>query len=595
MKTIDDVHQQFAAFFNNETLAPFAYLLSKRLQEGHICIHQNDPNLFSNEIPYPPPFKTSDLNKSSEWVGKKSATRPFILHKEQLYFHRYFNYETLVLKKIGALLNTETAVVQERKDELMKIKGLVQTLQATYPIGNLQEPDKIDWQFTAAIQGTLNNFSIITGGPGTGKTTTVAKILTLLYTINPLCKVALAAPTGKAAMRMAESLKQTNLSISQPIKDCFSRLNPNTIHRLLKPIPDAIYFKHHAENPLPYDVVVIDEASMIDVALFAKLLDAIDPNTRLILLGDKNQLASVEAGSMFGDLCKTMETLNRFSSSSADFINLLMTDQERTITPNFIASPNHPLAEHIIELQRSHRFSSTGGIGKLSTAIINNQVPVLNQLIQSNNDPAVIIDINHDTALFESFIEGYSAYLTETDIAIALQKLTQLRVLCAVREGPQGLYAINQSIENYLGKRKLIDPSDEFYENRPIIVTKNYADLALYNGDIGIIRKDSNGNMRAWFEDSEKNIRGVMPGYITGAETVFAMTIHKSQGSEYNQVLVILPSHSGTQLLTRELLYTAVTRAKEKVIVQSTENILLETAKGSVKRASGIIHRFEEI
>ena len=595
MKTIDDVHQLFANFFKNETLAPFAYLLSKKLQEGHICIHKNDPALNSNEIPYPPPFNAANLNTIHQLVGSSKDIRPFILHKDQLYLHRYFNYESRILHKIGALLKSEITQQVGRKNELIKIAGLIKSLQANYPINAFLDGDSIDWQLSAALLGVLHNFTIITGGPGTGKTTTVAKILSLLLTIHPLCKIALAAPTGKAAMRLAETLKQTSLPVSQQIKDRFSQLKPNTIHRLLNPIADSIYFKHDQSNPLVYDVVIVDEASMIDVALFAKLIDAIGPDTRLILLGDKNQLASVEAGSMFGDLCKTQESPNRLNQESADFINQFITDQERKISNTFINTRKHPLSEHIIELQKSHRFSSTGGIGKFSNAIIMNNEAILKEFILSNKEPAVIIDTNRDNILFESFVAGYREYLLEPDISLALQKLNHIRVLCAVREGPQGIYATNRLIESFLNKQNLIDTKDEFYENRPIIVTRNYTDLALYNGDIGIIRKDSNGNMRAWFEDSDKNLRSVMPGYITGAETVFAMTIHKSQGSEYNQVLVILPSNSASQLLTRELLYTAVTRAKEKVIVQSTGNILLETAKGSVTRASGIIHRFEEI
>jgi exodeoxyribonuclease V alpha subunit len=595
MKTIDDVHQQFAAFFNNEILAPYAYLLSKKLQEGHICIHKNDPSLNSNEIPYPPPFDAAGLDSIGQLVGGNKDIRPFILHKDQLYLHRYFSYESAILNKMGALIKSEIDLQVERKNELKKIAGLVAALQANYPINSAIDTEPIDWQLIAAVLGVLHNFFIITGGPGTGKTTTVAKILSLLLTIQPDIKIALAAPTGKAAMRLAESLKQTSLPVSQQIKDRFKQLKPNTIHRLLNPIADSIYFKHNQSNPLAFDVVIVDEASMIDVALFAKLIDAIGPDTRLILLGDKNQLASVEAGSMFGDLCKAQDSLNQLSQESGDFVNQFINDQDRKITDTYLTPTQHPLSEHIIELQRSHRFTSTGGIGKFSHAIINNDQAVLKQFILSNNEPAVLIDTNRDNILFESFINGYREYLLEPDITIALQKLNQIRVLCAVREGAQGIYAVNRAIESFLSKQNLIDPKDEYYENRPIIVTRNFNDLALYNGDIGIVRKDNNGNMRAWFEDSDKNLRSVVPGYITGAETVFAMTIHKSQGSEYNQVLVILPASSGSQLLTRELLYTAVTRAKEKVIVQSTENILLETAKGSVKRASGIIHRFEEI
>ncbi|MCW3109774.1 MAG: exodeoxyribonuclease alpha subunit, partial [Segetibacter sp.] len=196
--------------------------------------------------------------------------------------------------------------------------------------------------------------------------------------------------------------------------------------------------------------------------------------------------------------------------------------------------------------------------------------------------------------LFEQFVEGYAEYIKEPDIKKALQKLNQLRVLCAVREGEQGLYSLNTAIENYLRKKKLITKKSEYYENRPIIVTKNYYSLGLFNGDVGIIRPDENGVLKAWFEDSNNELKSVFPGYVAESETVFAMTIHKSQGSEYDKVLVILPDNSNIQILTRELLYTAVTRAKSKVIVQASEAVILHTAEGVVERASGIMERFEE-
>jgi exodeoxyribonuclease V alpha subunit len=312
-------------------------------------------------------------------------------------------------------------------------------------------------------------------------------------------------------------------------------------------------------------------------------------------LGDKNQLASVEAGSMFGDLCKAVEFTNPFTQVAADFINQFILDKECVITGDFVQNLQHPLAGHIVELQKSHRFKSTGGIGKFSKAIIYNEQEVLQGFIHNNTEAAVEIDTNANQQLFEKFVDGYKYYLEEKETKLALQKFNQLRVLCATREGPQGLYATNTAIENYLHKHYKLDKRQDFYHNRPIIVTKNYPELKLFNGDIGIIRKDDNGNMRAWFEDSDKNIRSVLPGYIDSAETVFAMTIHKSQGSEYKEVLVLLPQNTGNQLLTRELLYTAVTRAKEKVLVQASEAVLMETAEAAVARASGIINRFEEI
>ena len=182
--------------------------------------------------------------------------------------------------------------------------------------------------------------------------------------------------------------------------------------------------------------------------------------------------------------------------------------------------------------------------------------------------------------------------LMDAVLAKALEKLNQLRVLCAVREGVQGVNAVNRKIEAYLVSEGKIEIKTAFYENRPIIVTRNYPELKLYNGDVGIIRRDAGGSLKAWFEDSNKNLKAVLPGYITSVETVFAMTIHKSQGSEYNKVLVLLPANADQPLLTRELLYTAITRAKSFVLLQAARESVLYTAKRSVQRASGIMRRF---
>jgi len=596
MNLTSDVNQQFADFFSDVRLKPYAYFLYKRLQEGHICIHTNDLIDNRTELPYKDILQADKLDTLTEFIStNETEIRPFVLHKDRLYLQRYFNYETQILQSVGRLLKSEALLLKQRTEALEAQMPLLQSLMANYSLIGLPIEEQVDWQLIAAVQATLHNFSIITGGPGTGKTTTVAKILSILLTINPESKIALAAPTGKAAMRMAESLKQTSLPVSQYIKDRFKSLLPNTIHLLLKYIPNSIYFKHNQSNPLPYDIIVIDEASMIDVALFAKLLVAIGPSTRIILLGDKNQLASVEAGSLFGDLCKALNSNNELGQASANFVNQFILDNQRQINAPFVSNSTHPLAEHIIELRKSHRFSSTSGIGKFSEAIIHNQEAVLTEYVQKQSDVSVIVDTAFDQNLFESFIAGYKAYILETDIAKALEKLGQLRVLCAVREGPQGLYTINKAIEAYLSKQNLIKPQDDFYENRPIIITKSYKDLKLFNGDIGIIRKDSNGNIRAWFEDNDKKIRPILPGYIADAETVYAMTIHKSQGSEYDEVMVLLPQNHSKQLLTRELLYTAVTRAKQRVIVQTTETNLMATAAATVKRASGITDRFEEL
>lgn len=596
MITQFDVHRQFATFFEDKGFQPYAYLVSKRLHEGHICIENTDVTSDLSEIPQDLSAPNTNPLVYNRWVSSSlDPIKPFVVHKHRMYLHRYFKYETQILHAIGRIIANEKDVYQERLEQFLAIGDQLQYLLADYDLTGLPEQEKADWQFVGALQGFLNNFTIITGGPGTGKTTTVAKILSILYQVNPNCNVALAAPTGKAAVRMADSLKNTKLPLHADIKEKFNNLSPSTIHRLLKTIPSSIYFKHNAENPLPYDVVIVDEASMIDVAIFSKLLDAIANGTRIILLGDKNQLASVEAGSLLGDFCKSLANVNQFDSSTASFINQFMIDDSRKLKESNISQPHHPLSGHIIELMMSHRFRSDSGIGQLSKAIINNNQEVLKDWIKSPKQAFVQMDTTSSSVLFEQFVEGYEAYIKEPNIADALEKLNSLRVLCAVRSSALGLYAINKKIEAVLQKKKLLNTTEDFYENRPIIVTQNYPDLHLFNGDIGIIRTDENGIKKAWFEDADKKIRGVLPAYINSMETVFAMTIHKSQGSEYEKILVILPTNTDNKLLTRELLYTAVTRSKKELIVQATENIILQTTEETVKRASGIMFRFDEI
>ena len=598
MQTINDVHQQFASFFKSDALKPFAYLVSKRLAEGNICVHLNEINTLPDELTYLEKYpliaaKNQLLNEPlvTTAAGEK---QPFVFHNNRLYLQRYFAYESSILASVQSCIASERIKRQQRLQQLLTHKDFIRSLSIPDSGATLTAEEKIDWQQTAAIFGVLNNFTIITGGPGTGKTTTVAKMLAILFTMDPSFKVALAAPTGKAAVRMAESLKSSNIDMDIAIKEKFKTLVPTTIHRLLKYVPDSPYFKHDQTNPLIYDLVIVDEASMIDVALFSKLLAAIGPATRIILLGDKDQLASVEAGSLLGDLCQTQPRMNRLSAENVELINSFIPGVDQQITTGYIGAADNMLTEHIVELKRSRRFMGDGGIGKFSKAIIHGRLDEIEAFVEENKDTEVTIDTTYSDDLFNGFITGYENYIGEKDISKALEKLNQLRVLCAVREGPQGLKAVNKKIESILKENGLIDNKIEFYNSRPIIVTRNYPELRLFNGDVGIIRKDSTGSLKAWFEDSDKNLRAVLPGYITSAETVFAMTIHKSQGSEYEQVLVMLPSSADQPLLTRELLYTAITRAKKAVLLQASKEAILYTASRNVQRASGIMERFRE-
>jgi exodeoxyribonuclease V alpha subunit len=598
MHTINDVHQQFAEYFQVPALKPYAYLLSRKLAEGHICLHLNKRVEVAGELP---PF-CENLPAGSKplqhlpLVAKGgSDTQPFVLYQERLYLQRYFRYETIFLNRIRQFLASEKEVLNDRLEMLETNRAFISNLFAAGPPFAAEGGDPANWQLSAAVTGVLNNFTIITGGPGTGKTTTVAKVLAILYFLDPSLKVALAAPTGKAAARMAESLRNTKLPVDDTITAQFQSLAPSTIHRLLKSKKDSPYFVYNADNPLNYDVVIVDECSMIDVALFAKLLDAIGKGTRLILLGDKDQLASVEAGSLFGDLCQAQEHLNMFTAGRLELINSFIPDERRKIPASHIKEQDpHPLFQHLVELRRSHRFSGDKGIGKFSKAIIANDQQAIQGFLQPGADEQVLIDQSYSKDLFAHFVADYSAFIVEEDIRTALRKMNDLRVLCAVREGEEGLYAINKHIEKILHDKRLIRVNAEFYENRPIILTRNYYEHGLFNGDTGIVRMDEMGMLMAWFEDSNGDLKAILPGYLTEAETVFAMTIHKSQGSEFKEVMVILPRAKDVPILTRELLYTGVTRAKQKVFVQASAEVLMLTAERFVERASGIGQRFTD-
>jgi len=605
MQTLNDVHQQFAAFFESKTLQPFAYWVYKKLTEGHICFDvdeletekENLPNYYKNTV-----FSSQSLANEPLVSRKNLPKQPFVLHNNKLYLQRYFNYESEILGKIIEIVSGEWGVGSE---ELGVASGGIEKIKILRPfINKLFESDNTNdstnWQLVATLVGVLNNFIIITGGPGTGKTTTVAKILAILFQINPNLKVTLAAPTGKAAARMAESLKATTSSSSSnipvDIAAKFEFLQPATLHRLLGFIPNSPYFKHNQNNPLNYDVVIVDEASMIDVALFAKLLNAISPQTRLILLGDKNQLASVEAGSLFGDLCQAQPSLNLFNEKTAAFINEFTNNEKQiigkaNIIDNYL---NHPLYQHIVELKFSHRFKNSEGIGQFSKSIIENNQTQITKFILANADAQVSIDTHYNNKFLEDFIVGYEEYIHENDIKIALQKFNKLRILCAIRESDQGLFVLNKTVEKYLSRKNLIDTRIEFYEHRPIIITSNNYALKLFNGDIGIVRKDENGELKVWFEGENNQLVAILPDLINKAETVYAMTIHKSQGSEFEQVMVVLPKQQNIAILTRELLYTGLTRAKNKVFLQGSQAVILQAAQAQVKRTSGIAQRFLE-
>jgi len=560
MDRINENSLRFAGFFTDEKIQAIAKELHDALSTGSICI----------------PFDSS--RSVNEQVSKFLASgltdpKPFVLENGYLYSYRYFQYQETILAKIKELVSRNQELLNKRSLLLSKNVGLAHLIQ------NMDTRRETDWQTIAAVIAYLTDFAIITGGPGTGKTTTVAKILTLILSENREAVIKMAAPTGKAAIRMEQALK-SNSSIPETLSEKIQSLKASTIHRLLGTNHLSPYFKHHAGNPLIADVLIIDESSMLDVALFAKLLDAIGPNTRLILLGDQNQLASVEAGSLFGDICSAVLSQNELGRSVLEkMTGILPENQLKRINQ---CQEDTFLQSNLILLNFSYRFKSDQKIGQLSGETVHGNWEAVRELLLDTNSPdQLVFDESYDPELLNEFVSRYSDYILEPDIASAIKKLEDIRILAAVKMGKKGIYEINKQAEKILARSGLIRPYSEFYENRPLIVTKNYHELDLFNGDIGIIR-----DHKAWFLDEKGEPRSVAPGLIAEVETVFAMTIHKSQGSEFDQVLMILPDKAEVQILTRELIYTGITRAKTKLIIQGTLDVLQSALSRKVNRVS---------
>lgn len=582
-----NVHGTFAQYFSKDALNPWLYQLSKTMEAGNVCLDINQT--FTEEDHEIKPDPASLANHPL--VGDEHMQKPFILHKEKLYLHRFFHYERKLVSQIKALIAAENTGA--RQQQLNRHHELI--CKELFPVN--EHLQTTDWQKVACINAFINGFSIISGGPGTGKTTTVTKLLALLLTNEPSLHISICAPTGKAAARLEESISQAEKNFSgsgiEPeIVQKITGFNAQTIHSLLGYIPNSIHFRHNQANTLDTDILIVDECSMIDIALFYKLFQAIDTNrTKVILLGDKNQLASVDAGSVFRDLCSDTVALNTFSAERAAFINQFIAIEAQQVPGTAIAEPlAHPLFQHITELQTSYRFHDEAGIGKLSKAVLNNDTVTISSFLD-NQDPIITIlppealqeNLKRAASLLYAANEGYIGL---SDPQAILSRINNSTVLCALKEGKYGVQGINNFIS-----QELFKPSAAYYPYQLIMVTQNQAREGVYNGDMGIVLAVQD-ELKVYFSKAGNDYISLNPAQILATETAFAMTIHKSQGSEFNEVLIVLPDNKNNQLLSRELLYTAITRAKKKVTIIGTAEVISEIAAKSVKRVSGIAHHF---
>ena len=542
----------------------------RQVRLGHVCVDLRvlaasgrlvaDDGVTVQEVACPEPSAWMARLRASSVVGEPADAerRPLVLDRAgRLYLRRYFEHEQRLAAAIVA-----RATGRADAPAAAELEPALDRLFGPTPASS---PDR---QRDAARTAVTRRLCIISGGPGTGKTSTVVKILALLVEKWPAKqvrtpRVLMVAPTGKAAMRLTDSIRRakSGLDCSEDVRAAIPD-EASTIHRALGSIDGTgTRFRHDARHPLRADVVLVDEASMVDLALMARLIDAVPPDARLILLGDKDQLASVEAGAVLGELC---------------------------------AAPgaSDPLGSAIVELDRSWRYRPGSGIEALARAInAGDATRALEILDAPAFDDVERCAPGDGVALSERLrgeaLQGALAYLDRPEPAARMKALEEFRILCAHRSGPHGVANANREVEDMLADRRRIDRQHgATYAGRPVIITRNDYQVRLFNGDVGTIVVHGDKRL-AFFVGPDDKERLLSPARLPPHETVFAMTIHKSQGSEFSRVAVLLGDRS-SPLLTRELLYTAVTRAKEKVSIYATEAVIREAIERRTERNSGL-------
>ncbi|MCK6409863.1 exodeoxyribonuclease V subunit alpha [Thauera sp.] len=529
----------------------------------------------------------------------------------RLYLRRYWHYEQTVAAAVGARCAAVEAVdEQAARRWLDRLFAADATAHA--------RRTAVDWQKLACALALRGRLTIITGGPGTGKTYTAARLLALLLATSTdpqRLRIALAAPTGKAAARLKQSIDgslqalQASLGDALELAELTRRIGAaRTLHALLGARPDTRRLRHHAGNPLDADVVIVDEASMVHLEMMAALLDALPPTARLILLGDKDQLASVEAGAVLGDLCRDAQA-GRYSAETARYLQAT-TGEPLPDTCRAPVQDPPALAQHTVMLRESRRFD--GPIGALALAVNAAADPALPARLLHTDASGALFGAEGGTvsALVDLAVAGrpgapasYRDYLlllaqgpvdagADAHAAWVVQILKafdRFRILCAVREGDWGVGGLNRAVERALAHAGLLTPQGSWYRGRPVMVTRNDAALGVFNGDIGIAlpAAENMASLRVYFLDGER-LRSVAVSRLAQVETAFAMTVHKSQGSEFEHTALVLSAQSGS-VLTRELLYTGITRARKALSLFAERPGLLEQGvTQATRRESGL-------
>ncbi|MGI2188088.1 exodeoxyribonuclease V subunit alpha [Shewanella oncorhynchi] len=657
-------------------------LLSQQLSSQHSCL------VLAHIVPLNPMAEqnshckiTLSLEALTETlqtfdaVGQAGSNKPLIFDNGRLYLQRYHQFETSVAASLIRLSGSVSRQLSEEashqeQPQIAKLRSLLDQLfpanvlaphaLTTNVLTNSEDTAPIDWQKVATATALGKKLSVITGGPGTGKTTTVTKLLLLLQ-MESQQEIRLVAPTGKAAARLSESIKASKARLAKELsahanvidearnrnsQDFLTALGripeeASTLHRLLGVIPNSPHFRHNQGNPLRLDLLIVDEASMVDLPMMYKLLSALPEHASLILLGDQDQLASVEAGAVLADICAGLKipvdpnnlAQNNIASNSPALWQMRYSKEQAErlsaltgfeLMPYLSDSPK--LGDSLCMLMHSHRFKGDAGIGLLASAVNRADLQGILQVWQQG--PAELSWLEHSmvvsqtqakvsesannmglNSLLEQACQQYGTYLSalnsdtsNSDLskrpstADIIERFNQYRILCAMRSGDYGVEGINQYVTQALANAKLIKPLQEFYLGRPIIIQSNDYNLGLFNGDIGLILQDEDKPERlmAHFIKADGSLLKVLPARLPSHETCYAMTVHKSQGSEFSRVALVLPpspSLAQWQLLTKELVYTAITRAKVHFTCLGTQHVFERASSQATQRASGLADR----
>lgn len=547
--------------------------------EGHVCLLLGTlPERPDDEGPWPalPQLRAALLGSPEgqppvcQTDAADAIPAPLVLDgSDRLYLLRDFAAERTIRTWLEARLAAGERLPAATLAHSLTALGIRRTTPAPEP----------DWQLAAIAAATRAPFLLLTGGPGTGKTTTVARLLGVLRQHEPELRIAVTAPTGKAAARLGEALAQR--AAAQPELAALGAQQPTTLHRLLGYLPLEDTFRAGPNRRLPFDLVVVDEASMVDPAVLAVLCTALPDRARLVLVGDRDQLAAVAAGQVLGDLCRaaapecgTGPTLGRYVHDATGMQLPVQDDAP-------------PIADHVIALQKNHRFGSQPGIAAFAQALAQRRPDeALATLRHGHADLVLAPDAEAALRAIASELLAAARTAATGNHVDATAALLRARVLCALQKGPAGTSAWNRRVEALLAADG-VRTDDPWYVGRPILVTANDHQNRIWNGDLGVVVRDHERRPAVLFAQGDGTVRSVPPLRLPAHETAWAMTVHKAQGSEFAHVLLAMPDQP-SPLWQASVLYTGITRARSRAILLARDELLVDGLRHWPNRVSGL-------